>query len=153
MSVHLSWHIRFACIWQVLINVVCFPQTTPPVVPRAHKKSFPGGAPPPDLPIGRPLSQPPKARRAPQSSLWPAAVAACEGQCLGSCPRSACLVRMIWVKDQHAQHWPWTLSRWTQGGLFSTNSPGAKTQTAFDHRALCISKNLWWKTWVNTTRT
>ena len=39
--------------WQVLINVVCFPQTTPPVVPRAHKKSIPwgGGAPqnPPNL--------------------------------------------------------------------------------------------------------
>ena len=26
-------------MWQVLINVVCFPQTTPPVVPRAHKKT------------------------------------------------------------------------------------------------------------------
>ena len=23
--------------------------------------------------------------------------------------------RMIWVKDQHAQHWSWTLSRWRQG--------------------------------------
>ena len=76
--------------WQVLVNVVCFPQTTPPTVPRAHKKSFPGGAPPPQTPPnGRPLSRPPQARRAPRSSLWSAAVAASEGQCLGSCPRSA----------------------------------------------------------------
>ena len=43
---------------------------------------------PPDPPIGRPLSRPPKAG-APRSSLWSAAVAASEGQCLGSCPRSA----------------------------------------------------------------
>ena len=39
--------------------------------------------------ISLPLSRPPKARRAPQSSLWSAAVAASEGQCLGSSPRSA----------------------------------------------------------------
>ena len=77
------------CTWQVLINVVCLPQPTPPVVTGAYKKSFPGGAPLPQTPpIGRPLSLPPKAG-APRSSLWSAAVAASEGQCLGSCPRSA----------------------------------------------------------------
>ena len=37
-------------IWQVLINVVSLSQLTPPVVPRAHKKSFPGGAPLPQTP-------------------------------------------------------------------------------------------------------
>ena len=49
----------------------------------------------------RPLSRPPKA------SVW--------GHVQDQ-PRSACLVRMIWVKDQHAQHWSWTLSHWKQGG-------------------------------------
>ena len=48
--------------WQVLVNVVCLPHTTPPVVTRAHKKSFPGGVRPPDTPN------------------WSAAVAASEGQ-------------------------------------------------------------------------
>ena len=42
----------------------------------------------PLLGVGQPLWRPPKAG-APQSSLWSAAVAASEGQCLGSCPRSA----------------------------------------------------------------
>ena len=80
----------FHMTWQVLINGVCLSQLTPPVVPRAHKKSFPGVAPPPQTPpIGRPLSRPPQARRAPGSSLWSAAVAASEGHCFESCPRSA----------------------------------------------------------------
>ena len=52
--------------------------------------------------FGQPLSRPPKA------SVW--------GHVQDQ-PRSTCLVRMIWVKDQYAQHWPWTLSRWKQGGL------------------------------------
>ena len=46
--------------------------------------------------FGRPLSRPPKA------SVW--------GHVQDQ-PTSTCLVRMIWVKDQHAQHWPWTLSK------------------------------------------
>ena len=120
-STHPSGRCPTCHMWQVLVNVVCFPHTTPPVVTRAHKKSFPGGAPPPQTPpIGRPLSRPPQARRAhghrfgrplsrpPKASVW--------GHVQDQ-PRSTCLVRMIWVKDQHAQHWPWTLSRWKQGGL------------------------------------
>ena len=51
--------------------------------------------------FGRPLSRPPKA------SVW--------GHVQDQ-PRSTCLVKMIWVKDQHAQHWPWTLMRRMQGG-------------------------------------
>ena len=123
-----TWTIYSSCAlpsmgqftWQVLVNVVCLPHTTPPVVTRAHKKTFPGGLRPPRPPqlvghcrglrrpgahghrFGRPLSRPPKA------SVW--------GHVQDQ-PRSTCLVKMIWVKDQHAQHWPWTLSRWKQGGL------------------------------------
>ena len=51
---------------------------------------------------GRPLSRPP------QASVW--------GDDVQDQPRSACLVRMIWVEDQHAQHCPWNLSCWRQGG-------------------------------------
>ena len=35
------------CTWQVFINVVCLSELMPPVVPRAHKKTVPGGVPPP----------------------------------------------------------------------------------------------------------
>ena len=31
---------------------------------------------------------------------------------------------MIWVKDQHAQHWPWTLSKWRYGGPVPLASNG-----------------------------
>ena len=98
--------------WQILINVVpnhrwgsqeklswggSAPQI-PQVVGRCRSLRRPG---PHGHRFGRPLSRPPKA------SVW--------GQVQDQ-PRSVCLVRMIWVKDQHAQHWPWTLSRWKQEG-------------------------------------
>ena len=100
--------------WQILVNVVANHRW------RLTRKAFLGGLRPPRPPqlvgrcrglrrpgphghrFGRPLSRPPKA------SVW--------GHVQDQ-PRSTCLVRMIWVKDQHAQHWPWTLSRWKQGGL------------------------------------
>ena len=67
-------------MWQVHVNNVPNHRWQLP------RKAFLGGQTPPN---GRPLSRPPQARRAPPSSLWSAAVAASEGQCLGSCPRSA----------------------------------------------------------------
>ena len=81
------------------------PPRTPQFVGRCRGLRRPGG--PHGHRFGRPLSRPPKA------SVW--------GQVQDQ-PRSACLVRMIWVKDQHAQQWPWTLSKklaneTTSGGL------------------------------------
>ena len=54
------------------------------------RKSFLGGLRSPrPPPICRPRSRPPQAGRAPLSSVFSTAVVASEGQCLGSCPRSA----------------------------------------------------------------
>ena len=70
------------------------------LVSRCRSLRRPGG--PHGHGLGRPLSRPPKA------SVW---------SHVQDQPRSTCLVRRIWVKDQHAQHWPWTLSHWKQGRL------------------------------------
>ena len=83
------------------------PPRPPQFVGRCRGLRSPGG--PHGHRFGRPLSRPPKA------SVW--------GHVQDQ-PRSACLVRMIWVQDQHVQHWPnggkggpplskWTLSKWT----------------------------------------
>ena len=72
---------------------------TPPLVGRCRGLRRPGGS--HGHRFGQPLSWSPKA------SVW--------GHVQDQ-PRSACLVRMIWVKDQHSQHLPWTLSSWKQGG-------------------------------------
>ena len=75
------------------------PPRPPQKVGRCRGLRKPGG--PHGHRFGPPLSRPPKAK------VW---------YHVQDQPRSTCLVGMIWVKDQHAQHWPWTLSKWRQGG-------------------------------------
>ena len=75
------------------------PPQTPQFVGRCRGLHKPGG--PHGHRFVRPLSRPLKSR------VW--------GHVQDQ-PRSTCLVRMIWVKDQYAQHWPWTLSNRRQGG-------------------------------------
>ena len=91
----------------------------PQLVGRCRGLRRPGG--PHGHRFGRPLSRPPKA------SVW--------GHVQDQ-PRSACLVRMIWVKDQHAQHWPWTLLNLREFVYYSRNPCPRRVGTAWESARL-----------------